>query len=762
MKTLQRWTLVFVLAIVVVVPQNIFSCGPFFESATFSFDPHPDYPIKDYIAGKLGVVKPSFYRLFLVVAYRNLSGHPFTPKETVSIDHLLTEEAQYADEFGMYGMADNSNEPAPPPPPSRVWLEERAKVLGEQPGPDTNIDPNKPYGEYQNFLNCNDDAFKTAVQTLHDRQQKWGATSADVKAWLAGQDAVFANCSGKVFNQPSAVATKNTLLQQDRDYQIASAFFYSGNPDQLVQAQQKFDAIGQDKTSPWRSWGPYLAARSLIRAATLKGNEQQRYDQKLMADAEAKLKSILADKSLASVHPATSKMLGFVEARVNPASYTQELAHRLTNGTSTDLAQDFIDYRYMLDNGPGDANGDLRKDELTDWIRTFQAGDKEKDHAIAKWKDTKSLPWLVAAISAVGANDAAARDLLAAAAKADAHDPRLLTVLYRRVVLLRALKSDAEARSLIDANIAYLGKEAPISSHNLFWGHRMALATSYDDFLRFAPREDAEGHHAQANVKPGSQAPPNTPNDVYFDADSTSVLNRAIPLALLDSATTKSQLAKPLQAQVAQATWVRALLLDNSRIANSLSTQVKQSTPVLASYADDYAKDTIGEQRHRTTLWALLHNPGMRPYIVPNMQREGEMDKIDNFRDNWWCEDVGVKATTTNWKDVTGDNPEAPAKTPPAPAAPFLRADEQKQGATEWSTLSKIGAAPSYLGREVLAWAKAAPDDPRIPEALHLVVRATRYGCGDDKTSSYSKQAFQLLHSKYPKSEWTKKTPYFY
>ncbi len=66
------------------------------------------------------------------------------------------------------------------------------------------------------------------------------------------------------------------------------------------------------------------------------------------------------------------------------------------------------------------------------------------------------------------------------------------------------------------------------------------------------------------------------------------------------------------------------------------------------------------------------------------------------------------------------------------------------------------------LVEKVLAWAKASPDDQRIPEALHYVVRATRYGCGDDKTSSYSKQAFQLLHSRYPKSEWTKRTPYFY
>ena len=67
-----------------------------------------------------------------------------------------------------------------------------------------------------------------------------------------------------------------------------------------------------------------------------------------------------------------------------------------------------------------------------------------------------------------------------------------------------------------------------------------------------------------------------------------------------------------------------------------------------------------------------------------------------------------------------------------------------------------------YFAPAVLDWAKAHPNDPRLPEALHYFVRATRYGCVDKSIGPYSRKAFDLLHRKYPNSEWTKKTPYWF
>jgi hypothetical protein len=59
----------------------------------------------------------------------------------------------------------------------------------------------------------------------------------------------------------------------------------------------------------------------------------------------------------------------------------------------------------------------------------------------------------------------------------------------------------------------------------------------------------------------------------------------------------------------------------------------------------------------------------------------------------------------------------------------------------------------------ILAWANTQPRDPRVPEALHLVVRATRYG---QKHTETSKAAYLLLHNRYCRNPWTSKTPLWF
>jgi len=90
-------------------------------------------------------------------------------------------------------------------------------------------------------------------------------------------------------------------------------------------------------------------------------------------------------------------------------------------------------------------------------------------------------------------------------------------------------------------------------------------------------------------------------------------------------------------------------------------------------------------------------------------------------------------------------------------------APEQRQQEEEEAVqLHQLATAPNYLAEETLRWAREDPADQRLPEALHLVVRSTRYGCSNKMTKGFSKQAFDLLHHRFPRSPWTKRTPYFY
>jgi hypothetical protein len=92
----------------------------------------------------------------------------------------------------------------------------------------------------------------------------------------------------------------------------------------------------------------------------------------------------------------------------------------------------------------------------------------------------------------------------------------------------------------------------------------------------------------------------------------------------------------------------------------------------------------------------------------------------------------------------------------------FVNAAQKTQVQSELKKLAAIGAAPNYFVKSAMAWAKAHPNDPRVPQALHFAVKSTRYGITDDATSALSKQAFALLHKNYKNSPWTKKTPYYF
>ena len=70
--------------------------------------------------------------------------------------------------------------------------------------------------------------------------------------------------------------------------------------------------------------------------------------------------------------------------------------------------------------------------------------------------------------------------------------------------------------------------------------------------------------------------------------------------------------------------------------------------------------------------------------------------------------------------------------------------------------------ADQLLAGQTLAFARAHPQDPRVPEALYLVVRATRFGCTGDQTGDFSHRAFDLLHRRYAATECAAKTPYWF
>ena len=772
-----------VLLAILLTPANIFSCGPFFQEPVFTSPDGPDQPLELFVKGRLGIVLPWYETNYLVIAYRYLAGTPLSAAEEGTLIAAWTPDIP------------RPGGSPPEQPATDLWQKARQAALGPAQTMASNATLNQfravAHG-WQMYANCGDDAFSTAAKTVTSLAKTYGAGSEPVRDWVDAQDIVFKNC-GEVHGELSSAAApllpkpatiQNAVLRMDRDYQIAAANFYAGN---WPTAAQQFQQIADNRESPWQTWAPYLVARCYIRQATLGSSgessakppdsEGSSFNVQDMTAAEKQLQSILKNPALNTIHPAAQRLLNYVEARLHPDQRLHQVALQLEGKAPTsDFQQDLIDFHWLMNHSkaPGvdaaESPDELAQrgllDDLTDWVSTFSGSMYSPPspellaHAVQRWRTTKSTPWLIAALSHVPASDPNASALADAAAALAPSSPAYEMAVYHRARLLIEEKKQQAARQLLDANLSRF-EEVPVSGLNLLLAQRFALATDYHQFLEFAPRTPVE---LSWDMDGGPDESASKPLPKRFDSDSVGIINQRLPLTMLTQAATGDVLPSDLRGVLATATWVRAALLNDPQTAKILEPVAVTAHPELREHFNAYDTATTKEARAFSAIWTMLHIPGMRPFVSPGPLRTAKFADVDPYRDNWWCADMGAKQ---NASDFVSYQPWMPApyqqQQPAAPASPsFLSASERMDAQREWQQLSSVGAAPNYFGRVVLQWAKGNANDERVPEALHLVVTRGRLGCTTEQTASLSKQAFDLLHTRYPDSPWTKKTPYWF
>ena len=166
------------------------------------------------------------------------------------------------------------------------------------------------------------------------------------------------------------------------------------------------------------------------------------------------------------------------------------------------------------------------------------------------------------------------------------------------------------------------------------------------------------------------------------------------------------------------------------------------------------------EAKRFAAIFMWLKMPGLEPVVDRGLGREKPVAEQDTYRDNWWCSAAFTATETPNGTEEENAIPSFTAEDKHSSA--FLTASEAAAAAREYAALNSFGAAPNYLARQVIQWANTNPTDPLVPEALHLAVNSTRYGCTDKNTGRWSKAAFDLLHRRYGNSVWAKKTKYWF
>jgi len=751
--------LALIISVSFILPQRTQACGPFFTDAIFVYSKHPDLPFENFAAGKLGVLQTSWARSYLVVAYRNLAGNRLSESEAKAIKSLWDDRLNNTFE-------SNDDQWI------KKWNGARKKVPGLTAPPEIKVYRNreKPH-EYETYLNCQQDAFENAEATLNERIKTFGAESLGVKGWIGAQDLVFANCSeGQHIPADAAQEAPDLppLIRLDRAYQIAAANFYATNFDE---ARKQFDLIAQDKSSPWRDKAGYLAARAMLRKGSLADKEED--GRPALADAEARLNGVLRDNSAKASHHAAARLLNLVRLRLHPEEKLHELAHSLVKkDASTDFKQDVWDYTALLDKflGDGSESDDTAKpkppagltgDELSDWVVTLQdASPAAATHSLDQWEKSKALPWLVAAISKASGRQPKADALLSAAANIDHNSPAFPSLAYHSVRLLIESNRGSEARTMLDKILGADRQKMSPSAVNLLLAERMTLAQNLGEFLQTAPRvpagfsDDSDGRE----IPEDDSAIKDTTKgfNVFFDQDAANVFNKAMPVGIIKDAGRTRTLAPNLRRDVLQAAFVRAALLDDSETANQAALLLAEIYPELREFLSAYQKATTPDARRFAAAFLSLKFPGLRPYVSAGVGRTTDLKEIDSYRDNYWCAEPPVSPG-----GPLSDDQDARAKSKPVIPPEFLKGS-QPLAAKQSASLQALGTGPNYFCRIAIAWAEKNPADPRAPEALHLAVRSTRYGCTNAETGRWSKAAYDLLHSRYPNTTWAKNTKYWF
>jgi hypothetical protein len=735
----------------------VVACGGWWNEAVTVDATAPAASNTTFSTGQPGIVRPTFTREYLVLAYRRFAGL-------------------------RGGIPSNAPGSYSGKRPIQRWLDAREAVLGTKLAVTEWQLSFRSLPEYREFFNCLDSAWTTATETLTARAQKLGATSPAVRDWLAAQDAVFTNCGDAALTLPAAPRPGATPLERaDRAYQLGAAYFYGMDYER---AEALFRAIGEDRQSEWRPWGRYLAARALLRRATLKATGAETPG--LLSRAERELEAIQHDPSLASMHDRARSLAGYVAGVARPVERLHAVSARLS-AAGTMAAQDLVDYQLLFDNkiyrnvesgyaGLPQLEALRDKDDLTDWILVMQGWHEDaRLRALDRWRATRSPAWLVASLWKLRAADREVPEVLEAASRVPRESPAFATLVFLRTRLLFERSDMAGARQVLDTlpdpadRSGSATEGAPADSLNLLRAERLLLARSLPELLRYAPRwvvaqrgfwqdQFGDSRGADPNQRPDGGVRLGTPH--VLDLDGKLVLNQRLPLAVLAQAVALPETAA-IRPQLARAAWTRAVLTGRQAVAEAVAPVVVRENKGMA---DDIARwqKAAGAARHHAAIYTLLRHPGLGPYVDNT-----DAGSFNHQRGNWWCAPLPASQPAAAGP-AAGSIPDFQsfpyyrAVAMPERFPGFLADADRVALAEERNALAAVGTAPNYLAAEAVAWAKADPKNPLVAEALALAVEGTRWGCGDEGTGSRSKEAFRTLHKLFPGSTWARKTKYWY
>ena len=638
--------------------------------------------------------------------------------------------------------------------------------------------------------NCSPAAQDFAAVQLAAMQARTDRTQARVDAWVAAQTRVFELCGRDpldVLDAPDPLvepllATEPLYWRQLREYQAAAAAFYAAH---YAQSQQAFARIARTPGHPMQGWGAYLALRSHLRAVQLPTTPPPKPDAatpaparpEQLADLAALRKegaAILAERSLAPVHAATAATLRRAAFLLAPDHRYAELTAMLSDLNADPSRDDTLDDWQLIGSSGAASSTDepmlealLEAHPWLDWVSSLPTGADALpaaparaasstcatgcQHATEAFADRKGeagqrRAWLAEALM-FASPPSPALESVAQAVPPQA--PEYATVRYYLAGHLAASGRSDAARSMADGLLGQLraGKPVSTSAVNLVTQQRFGLATSVADASAYVLMFPV----ASTNPDTGERADPAASVLAPSD-DGLRWLDRSLSVADLLTLAKSLKTPSTWRSRIAVAAWMRADLLGDAPAALEAASLVEQWVPTLKPVAQRYRSTPPGPERQHVLLVSALRqglSPDLRRYSR-DADATYPVAKPDETVADMWCR-IGA--------DEFVDDATGPGKRGLQP--PEVTDDPARRDA-ERARLLKMHSATGLLGQHAIAWAASHPADKDLPWLLYVAVQSSRGGCLDPDHTALSKKAWQLLHQRFPRSEWTRQTPYFY
>ncbi len=745
-----------VIIIILACNKTAFSCATMFVDQ-FSWSLHPNLPVNDFIKGNLGIIQPSFARIYLVIAYRYLINKPLNNNEINQTVKLINDRLGYVS-FYCFDITKTDY--------YKNWIKERDLVL--KPGKNVNLEAYAYLNEFNYITICNiqADALNKATNTLKNLIKKYGIKAPCVIDWVKNQDMVYKNDGSSQNTKIPEPLTKSndSYLINERNYQIACANFYATNYET---ACTDFNKLAKTPDYSDKTLAKYLSIRALIRQGTVKTKDP--FNTKILQDAQTQILKIKDKPEFSSYKTALNNLNNFILNRLEPKSRLIQLDQELMKNITYDSLEEYISVYDIVTNYDSNNFNTNEKNtqplipnlgSMSEWIQVYQSKNSAAcNYAKQKFNKTPTTEWLINLSQHTTTLDKDFSIIIDQFNKLNPSNKAYLTLAYKVTKYFIDSKQYEKAINLLDKLLEI--KNLDLSSKNMYLAQRVQLSKSLDQFVKYGISTEVGSWGDFSDEVPDTY--------IYIDPAVKTIkskpLNDFIPLAqgFINSYFSLAELKKlyatknyilPSRLNLVKVIFLRSALLNKMSYVNAAAAILAEIDVSYKNLYINFLKNNSPEEKKFLLAYIMLINSSFLPYLTTGS---------NNYNSYWWGT---YDLTNLHMPDYNTDDGyySYPNKVdyPPYIKPLFLNKEDLAQARDEIKSLNTAKPASVYLPEIVISFAKTHKNYPLVPQALHLAVRCTHLGQRCNDGSKLSKEAFQLLHRNYPNNLWTKKTPYYY